>query len=98
MIHRPALDQDITRDGVLVQVVLLGEALHLLLALLLHWRRVLGLDVQLGSLSARSRSQQRHRPNDQDPADVLAFRHILPRDFLSPANSRAAPSPSSNRE
>src|SRR5438445_12061343 len=97
MIHRSALDQDVTRDGVLFQVVLLGEALHLLLALLLHWKRVLGLDVQLGSLSARSRSQQRHRTNDQDPANVLTFRHILPRDFLSAANFRVERIPSSNR-
>src|SRR5216684_1455472 len=75
MIHRPALDRDVTRNGVLLQVVLPGEALHLLLALFLHRKAMPGLDVQLGSLGSRSRRYQRHRGNDQDRLNVFVLGH-----------------------
>lgn len=77
MVHRTALDYDVSRDGVLLQIVLLSEALHLFFTLFLNRQAVLRFDVQPGSLGFRSRGQQRHRSNDQDRLDVFASWHLM---------------------
>jgi len=75
MIHRASFDQDVARDGVFLQVVLLREALHLLFPLLLLRKSVFGLDVELGRLGLGTTGNERKRRENQEWVGVLAMSH-----------------------
>jgi hypothetical protein len=58
MANDTALDEDISREGVLLEVILLREALDLLRFLLLLGVMVLGFDFQRGRLSSSGGQKQ----------------------------------------